>query len=77
MKADDPRHGTVAGYKAHRAVKESACGRCRAAMAQATRKRRTPYTFAGFDPRDGLTGGRWMWDDRRAIRVWVETGEVA
>lgn len=38
---------------------------------------RTNYAESGYDERDRLDGGRWMWDDRRAIRVWVATGEVA
>lgn len=29
------------------------------------------YTEAGYDPDDGLTDGRWMYDDERMCQVWV------
>ena len=29
MRPDDPRHGTDAGYQAHRRAKEAACEQCR------------------------------------------------
>lgn len=87
MKANDKRHGTLAGYRAHRNAKSAICEPCREAKNAYNRARqvgtrgasriRTSYTLAGYDPDDALTGGRWMWDDQRAIRVWVETGEAA
>lgn len=40
MDADDPRHGTDAGYQRHRKDSEPACGVCRAARAQTMRDRR-------------------------------------
>ena len=40
MSPDDPRHGTTAGYQAHRRAKESACDPCRQAQAAASAARR-------------------------------------
>lgn len=90
MDADDPRHGTLNGYNTHNRDGEKACDAClagRAATRKDTRKGkaearpkprvRADFISAGYSPNDGLTGGRWMWDDLRAIRVWVRTDEVA
>lgn len=38
MTPDDPRHGTSAGYQRHRKDDEPACGPCRAAQAEKTRR---------------------------------------
>lgn len=35
------------------------------------------YTEAGYDPNDGLTGGRWVYDDERMCQVWVPIERVA
>lgn len=32
------------------------------------------YTFEGYDPNDGLTGGRWM-RDTWGVVVWVQTDQ--
>lgn len=89
MKADDKRHGSVAGYRAHRNSRTPICDPCREAKnaynrarqttprVGRTTKAKTDYISGGFNPNDGLTGGRWMWDDRRAIRVWVRTEAAA
>lgn len=85
VKADDPRHGQLAGYRAHRNAKEEVCDSCRRARNAYSRSRppsprgdrsKFKYINSGYDEADGLVGGRWMWDDQRSIRVWVATGEV-
>lgn len=63
MSADDPRHGTYAGYKAHCRDVERVCDACRAAANEykLARKRRVPSTRI----EDRLEDLRWL----------VETGE--
>lgn len=61
MEATDPRHGTQAGYRAHRRASQSACIPCRKAASAAAAKRRE-YEAA-------LTGGRWVLGPRRVL-VW-------
>lgn len=41
-----------------------------------TPRGRRYYTFDGYDPSDGLKGGRWMFDDVRRVRVWVQVEPV-
>ena len=73
MTEDDPRHGTTAGYAAHRRNGTPICDPCRAANNRRPTKRpKTLYNLAGYDPNDGLTGGRWMRDTWGVVR-WVQT----
>ena len=34
----------------------------------------TNYTQHGYDPRDALTGGEWVYDAARGVQVWVDHG---
>lgn len=64
MKTDDPRHGTWAGYQAHRRDDEKACSRCLAAANQRVRD------YVGREP-IALTDGAWRFDPFRRVQVWV------
>jgi len=64
MRPDDPRHGTWAGYQAHRKVREKACDLCRVAANQRARD---------YEDREpiGLTDGAWRFDPFRRVQIWV------
>lgn len=57
MDALDPRHGTLAGYGAHRSAKEPACEPCRAAKAEDMRQRRGRDIANPEDSRHGTRAG--------------------
>lgn len=87
MDADDPRHGTLNGYNTHNRDGEKACDACLAGRSASrkdtlrykkkppeARPKWTNYTLDGYDPQDGLEGGRWMRDTWGVVR-WVQTEE--
>lgn len=67
MRADDKRHGTNAGYAAHRKTGQKACRPCTAAASaySAVKRARDLADIA-------LTGGAWIND--RGIQRWVSGG---
>jgi hypothetical protein len=65
----DMRHGTAAGYSAHRRAGETACAACKKAKASANKHLRD------LEKDLALTGGSWQ--PRDGIMRWVEYGAAS
>lgn len=82
MDADDPRHGTYAGYCAHLRLKTKVCEPCSGAASsrrKAWRRRKAASTATttknyaidgGYDENDGLGEGEWVLDRKTMTLRW-------
>jgi hypothetical protein len=70
MSDDDPRHGTTAGYNAHRAAHAAPCEPCKRANWW-KKARDVQFITEGYDDADGLGEGRWMRADTWGVLEWV------